>query len=119
MNVYQIVGTLAGAFIFAFIIKICWVRLVENFGPIGGWMAGGFIVGTVFLLNHAVGLIFQTGPVWIDMAFAAGFGGYASSLYEGDSIQKSLPRLFDALIGGVLGGALLFCMFQYAPPYPF
>lgn len=118
MNAYEIIGTIIGGFIFPFIIQICWGKLIETFGPIGGWMAGGFIVGTSFILLHAIGLIHQSGKVWIDMALAAGIGCFVSSVYLGAPIRKSIPVIFDAIIGGLIAGGILYVMFQYAAPWP-
>ena len=68
MTFPKIISTIAGGFIFPFLIRLLWGKLVDNFGAIGGWIAGGFIVGTTWTLNHGVGLIYQSGAAWIDMA---------------------------------------------------
>lgn len=103
------IATLAGGFIFPFIISMCWGKMVETWGPIGGWMAAGFIVGTVWTLNHGVGLIYQSGHAWIDMAWAAGCGLLAGGIYSGGSFAKAAPTIICSLIGGSLGGFILSC----------
>lgn len=72
-------------------------------------MEAGFIVGTVWTLNHGVGLIYQSGHAWIDMAWAAGVGLLAGGIYSGGSLQKSLPTVLCSIIGGSLGGFILSC----------
>ncbi|MGA3100029.1 MAG: hypothetical protein ABSF25_26550, partial [Bryobacteraceae bacterium] len=48
----SILTTIFGAFCVAFAVIICWGRLVEDFGPIGGMFAAAFIIGTFWVLNH-------------------------------------------------------------------
>jgi hypothetical protein len=94
-----------GAFV-AFFIAICWGKLVELYGALGGLIGGGVIVGTFWVLNHKLpgvgivpggvphedgfgihqyGLIVQafhgTGP-WIDMSFAVCVGLFTMSFLE-------------------------------------
>jgi len=107
MTFPQIITTFAGAFIFPFLIRLCWGKMVDEcWGPIGGWMAAGFIVGTTWTLNHGVGLIIQKGA-WIDMAWAAGIGLFVASAASGDNVGKGLTNAMMAIIGGTLGGFIL------------
>ena len=103
------IATLGGAFIFPFLIRLLWGKFVEDWGTIGGWMAAGFIVGTAWTLNHGMGMIFQSGGAWIDMAWAAGFGLFAASVASGDDFGKGLPNFFMAMLGGTVGGFFLSC----------
>jgi uncharacterized membrane protein (UPF0136 family) len=73
-------------------------------------MAAGFIVGTTWALNHAAGLISQSGGdrnVWIDMGLAAGVGLLVASTLRGGKFVKAVPNIVAALVGGVLGGLIL------------
>ncbi len=117
MTAQMIIGTLAGAFIFPFFICMAWGRLVDDFGPAGGWLAAGFIVGTCWALNHGVGLIYQSGPAWIDMAWAAGIGILVNGLVSGANFGKTFPSIINAILGGILGGFILACLFTYNPPW--
>lgn len=110
MTIQNVIATFAGGFIFPFLIRLLWGKMVETWGPIGGWMAAGFIVGTSWTLNHGVGLIFQSGPAWVDMAFAAGFGLFAASVFSGDHFGKGVVNAIFAIIGGTLGGFILSCL---------
>lgn len=101
------ISTFAGAFIFPFVISMCWGKLVEVFGPAGGWFAAAFIVGTIWSINHGLGMIHQSGGAWIDMAWAAGIGLLVGGIYAGDSFSKSVPTITAAIIGGTLGGFIL------------
>ncbi len=101
------ITTVAGGFIFPFLIRLLWGKMCENWGAAGGYMAAGFIVGTAWTINHGVGLIFQSGGAWIDMAFAAGAGLFIASALSGDNVSKGLVNLFYSLVGGVIGGFIL------------
>jgi len=107
MTLKLAIATFVGGFIFPFLIRMIWGKLVENFGAIGGWLAASFIVGTTWALNHGVGMIHQSGEAWIDMAWAAGVGVLAASVYSGDKLKKAVPMLVCALIGGTIGGFVL------------
>lgn len=109
MTIQQAITTFSGAFIFPFLIRLCWGRLVELKGAMGGWLAAGFIVGTTWTLTHGVGLIYQTGA-WIDMAWAAGFGLFFASMLSGDDMSKGSVNFMFSALGGVLGGFILSCL---------
>ncbi len=101
-----VIPTFAGAFIFPFLITLCWGKMVEVWGPIGGWMAGGFIVGTSWTLNHGVGLIVQSGA-WVDQAWAAGIGLLAAAIVRGASLKRSYSTILFSVIGGLLAAFIL------------
>jgi len=107
MKLELAVATIVGAAIFPFLIRILWGKLCETFGPIGGWMAAGFIVGTTWTLNHYMNLIAQSGDAWIDMGLAAGVGLLTASTLAGGKFSKAVPNIVAALVAGVLGGLLL------------
>jgi len=107
MTIQLAIATVAGGFIFPFMIRLLWGKMCEQWGVAGGYMAAGFIVGTAWTLNHGVGLMFQSGGAWVDMAFAAGAGLFVASALSGDSVSKGLVNLFYAIIGGTLGGLIL------------
>lgn len=110
MTFANMVTTFSGAFIFPFLIRLCWGKMCDVWGPIGGWMAAGFIVGTAWTLNHGVGFMVQSGPAWIDMAWAAGAGLFVASLAAGDNGGKGFVNVIYAIIGGTIGGFILSCL---------
>lgn len=104
-------GTFFGGFLFPFIIRLCWGKLVETFGPIGGWLAAGFIVGTSWSLNHGAGLIFQSGTAWVDMGWAAGVGLFAANIVvDKADAGKGFVNFIMVVLGGLLGGYLVTCI---------
>lgn len=100
--------TAVGGFLFPFAIRMMWGKMVESWGPAGGWMAAAFIVGTLWTINHGLGqpLIYQSGA-WVDMAWGAGIGLIAATMVLGGSLSKAFGNILAAITGGVLGGFLL------------
>lgn len=107
MSIQLIITTIVGGFLFPFFIRMYWGTLCDKFGPIGGFMAAGFIVGTMWTLNHGMGLIAQSGAAWVDMGFAAGIGLIVASASHGAKISKAIPVICSALVGGTIAGYLL------------
>ncbi|MBC5626682.1 hypothetical protein H8S10_14610 [Clostridium sp. NSJ-49] len=107
MTIEEAIKTLLGAIMFPFIVRLVWDELVKIFGPLGGWISAGLIVGTMWILNHHLGLINQSGEVWIDMALAVASGVFIATALESRNIKKSLPVLLGCCIGGVLAGIVL------------
>jgi hypothetical protein len=121
MSTASLLTTLVGAFTFPFLICMCWGKLVDKYGPLGGWLAAGFIVGTMWTIAHALpgvgisttqtvvnNLIVQGQDApWVDMAWAAGTGVYVNSIYNGGKVGKSLPTLIAVILGGIFGGVVL------------
>lgn len=107
MSIQQAMATLLGAMVFGFLCNFIWGKLVDHFGPIGGWVAAGVLVGTVWSLNHGVGLIVQSGKIWVDMGFAAFAGGLVCSTMNGAKISKSVPTVLSVMVGGLIAGSAL------------
>lgn len=108
MTIQQAIATIVGAAIFPFLIRLLWGKLVENFGPFGGFMAGGWIVGTTWCLNHGTNMITQSADgAWVDMGLAAGIGLLVASVLRGGKFGKAVPNVVAAIVGGVLGGLIL------------
>lgn len=104
------VATFAGGFLFPFFIRMAWGKMVDSWGPIGGFMAAAFITGTIWTLNHGIGtpMIFQSGALWVDMGLAAGIGCWVATNRLGMSAKKSTKNVIAAISGRIAGAALLF-----------
>ena len=109
MTLGQAIATVFGGFLFPFVIRMIWGKLVDTFGAAGGWVAAAFVVGTLWTINHGLDnpMITQSGGVWIDMAVAGGVGVYVASAIRGGKIKGSKTNLLAALTGGILGGLIL------------
>lgn len=105
--------TMVGGFLFPFAIRMMWGKMVDTWGPIGGWMAAAFVVGTVWTINHGLGqpLIYQTGA-WVDMAWGAGIGLIAATMVLGGKLSKAWNNIIAAIVGGIIGGFLLAIIVQ-------
>ena len=135
MTPASIISSIFGAFIATFAVLICWPKLVKDFGPIGGFLSAAFLIGSFWLLNHklpgfginpdqikdAAGNVQQFGLInqafyaaspWVDMGSAIFCGFWVHGLVgakrgtRGALVKESLPRIFWALLGGILGGVL-------------
>lgn len=109
MSAQAIISTITGGFLFTFLIQILWGRLVNKFGSFGGILAAVLISGTMWVLNHGLTkpLIFQSGSLWIDMAWAPAVSGIVYSLLAGKKIKKSVPNIIAAILGGIMAGLLI------------
>ena len=114
MHNASIITTIFGASFVAFFIALCWGKLVELYGALGGLIGGGMIVATFWVMNHKLpgfgighdgfprpsgdvmggvfqyGLIVQTGP-WIDMGGAVCAGLFVVSFLERLRAKKLDP----------------------------
>jgi len=98
-------GTIIGAAIAGMFVMSVWGAFVGAYGLFGGWFAGFMIIGTMWYLNHAIGVHNNDGA-WVDMALGIGVAGFARGIFEG-GIQAgidSLPTLLFVAIGAVIGG---------------
>lgn len=109
MTVAAFITTFAGGFLFPFFIRMAWGKMVDSWGPIGGWMAAAFITGTIWTLNHGIitPMIEQSGSAWVDMGLAAGVGCWVATARLGLNMKKSIKNIVAAVSGGVVGALLL------------
>lgn len=110
MGIHGIATTVFGSMLFPFLILMVWGKGAEERGIFGGLVMGGFIVGTSWLANHGgAALIVQgQGAPWVDMAWAASIGIMTHGIITGGDFKKSVPTLIFAIIGGIIGGYILF-----------
>lgn len=109
MTISAFIATFSGAFLFPFFIRMAWGKMVDSWGPIGGWMAAAFITGTIWTLNHGIPtpMITQSGKAWVDMGLAAGIGCWVATARLGFGVKKSMKNVFAAISGGIVGAFLL------------
>lgn len=113
MTAQLALATLFGGFTFAFVIRMCWGKLAETMGPIGGFVAGAMISGTTWMLNHGCGMIYQSGTAWVDMAWAAGVGLFAANIIvDKADAGKGFVNFAVAVLGGLFGGFIMSCFGQ-------
>lgn len=109
MALQEALLTIIGSFVFTFLVLTLWGRLVNSVGLVGGYIAALMIPGTMWILNHGIKnhFIYQTGSVWIDMAWAVGIGVCVSSKIKGKKIFKAKNTIIAAIAGGLLGAVIL------------
>lgn len=96
-----------GYFLAAVIINGCWGFFINRFGVLGGYFAALFLTGSMWYINHHVGLInHDKDSAFIDMGLGVAVclvvKGYM--INGGDSIISSIPTFVYVVIGAVLGG---------------
>jgi len=98
-------GTIVGTAIAGMFVMSVWGKFVEAYGIGGGWFAGLAIIGTMWFLNHYIGLVNNDGA-FVDMALGIGVAGTMRGVFEGGMQAgiASLPTLAVVLIGGIAGG---------------
>ncbi len=92
MELTNIITTIVGGFMFPFLISMMWGKLVEAFG-------------TMWALNQGLGMVYQSGTAWIDMAWAAGTGLFFADVFAGKKINAS--TILAGIVGGIIGGFVL------------
>ena len=101
------VGTILGTAIAGMFVMSVWGAFAGEYGIGGGWFAGFAIIGTMWFLNHWIGIHNNDGA-WVDMALGIGMAGFMRGVFENGVAAgtSSLPTLVVVLLGGVAGGVL-------------
>ncbi len=99
------VGTIIGTAIAGMFVMSVWGAFAGAYGIGGGWFAGFIIIGTMWFMNHWVGIINNDGA-FVDMATGIGMAGFMRGVFEGGAGAgaASLPTLLVVLLGGATGG---------------
>ncbi|EIW19425.1 MULTISPECIES: Lin0368 family putative glycerol transporter subunit [Pelosinus] len=102
------VRTIIGTAVAGIFVMSVWGAFVQKYDLVGGWFAAFIIIGTLWFLNHHVGMIDnQEGGAWIDMALGIGVAGTMRDIFIAGSITplvESLPTLILVILGGITGG---------------
>ena len=110
-------GTVVGTCIAGMFVMSVWGAFAAAYGIGGGWFAGFAIIGTMWLVNHFVGIHGNDGA-WVDMALGIGTAGFTRGMFE-QGVQAgvdSLPTLLVVMIGGAIGGASAYALEKYLAP---
>jgi len=104
------IGTMIGGAIAGIFVMSVWGRFAETYGIAGGWFAALIIIGTMWFLNHHVGILHNPEEgAWVDMALAIGVCGTLIPVFSKLSIKPlvgSIPTLLIVIIGGIAGGII-------------
>lgn len=98
-------GTVLGAAIAGIFAMSVWGAFTDAYGIAGGWFAGLIIIGTMWTMNHYIGIINCDGA-FVDMGLGIGVAGFIKDLVlnGAQAGMDSLPTLVLVLIGGAIGG---------------
>lgn len=98
-------GTFFGAMTAGILVFAVWGSLAEQYGWMGGWLAGMVTISLGWGVNHFTGvLVNEEGATWTDMALGIAIAGMTMGMFNGQSIVNSFPTIFFLGLGGALGG---------------
>ena len=96
-------GGIAGIFVMS-----VWGEFADSYGIAGGWFAAMIIIGTMWFLNHYIGIIHNSDyGAWVDMGLAIGVCGISRDLFLSKSfypLLQSSPTIIVVVLGGIGGG---------------
>ncbi|MDF2547825.1 MAG: hypothetical protein K0R93_2723 [Anaerosolibacter sp.] len=105
-NIQTVIG---GAIAGIFVMSV-WGEFAESYGIVGGWIAALIIIGTMWFLNHHIGILHNPEEgAWVDMALAIGVCGTLRPVFSAGSITPlidSMPTLIVVILGGLAGGIM-------------
>lgn len=100
--------TIVGAAIAGIFVMSVWGAFVGKYGIGGGWFAGFIIIGTMWFMNHYIGLIENpAGAGAVDMAMGIGIAGTTRDMFLAGSITpgiNAMPTILLVVLGGIAGG---------------
>lgn len=104
------IRSILGYMLAAIFILAVWGVFADSYGIAGGWFAALALTGTLWFVNHYVGLIPQEGTsAFVDMGLAIGLGGIARDVFSGGGMPlfiDTLPTIAVVVAGAVFGGIL-------------
>lgn len=104
-NLVKHIGTLFGAMVAGILVFSVWSGLAQQYGWMGGWLAGMVTISLGWGVNHFAGAIVnKAGAAWVDMALGIAVAGMTMGMFQGLNIAHSIPTIVFLGIGGALGG---------------
>lgn len=91
------------------VLNNAWSIFVNMFGIKGGWISALILTGTLWFINHHLGIVEnKKEAMFIDMGLAVGLCSLIrDSLLKGISgFVSSIPTFVCVLIGGAIAGVL-------------
>lgn len=91
----------------AIVINGFWHIFTDKFGPLGGWLSALIFTGTMWFVNHYMGLVDNTEEaIFIDMGLAVGLSTlFRDTIVNGiNALMSSMPTFIFTIIGGVMAG---------------
>lgn len=110
MTIGLAIGTVTGACIFPFLVRMMWDKMIKAWGAIGGLTAVIFIVLLSWCLNHGANnaFIYQSGKIWVDQALGVAVGLMVVTKLKGCSLKKGLPTIISGILGGIFAGFIIY-----------
>ncbi|TCO75188.1 Lin0368 family putative glycerol transporter subunit [Marinisporobacter balticus] len=108
------IGTICGTAIAGMFVMSVWGAFASKYGIGGGWFAGFIIIGTMWFINHYIGLVNNDGA-FVDMALGIGVCGTMRDVFRHGVAAgtSSIPTLGCVIIGGIIGGLVAYKLEVY------
>lgn len=106
----KVMKSIFGFCLSAVVINGFWHIFTDTFGPLGGWLSALIFTGTMWFVNHYIGLVDNTEEaIFIDMGLAVGLSSlFRDTIVNGiNALISSFPTFIFTIIGGVLAGILV------------
>ncbi|MBF6978539.1 hypothetical protein IU403_05180 [Aerococcaceae bacterium zg-BR22] len=118
MNITHVLTTFVGAFLYSFTLNGFFSKFVRSNNYLESFFASMSLIGLFWILNHGIStpFIYQSGPIWIDMAVASGIGVFIHSYLKNCQNSKKSNHvnninfiiIMNALLGGVISGIIMY-----------
>ncbi|OPJ65457.1 Lin0368 family putative glycerol transporter subunit [Clostridium chromiireducens] len=102
-----------GYFLAATVINGLWGIFLDEFGLFGTYGAAFFLTGSMWCVNHYIGLIkHDNDSAFVDMGLGVAIGLIAKNymVNGSESLINSVPTLLYVVIGAALGGYMAVLM---------
>jgi ABC-type antimicrobial peptide transport system permease subunit len=101
-------GSFVGGAIYGMLVFGIWPEMWQTYGVFGGWVAGLFVAGIGWFLNHYIGLIYnQPDAATVDMGCGAATAGTVWLMVkDGLALGPAIPSIILCIIGGAIGGLM-------------
>ncbi|NLC66655.1 MAG: hypothetical protein GX752_06930 [Clostridium sp.] len=98
------------------LVMSIWGEFAIGDANLGGWLAGLIIIGTMWFLNHYVGLIENLdSKAFVDMGWGIAWTGLLRDVFMkgGGAFVESLPTIGLVTVGAILAGFVINLINKY------
>ena len=93
----------------AIILNTLWGVITSRIGRKGGWICGFILTGTLWYVNHYLGIVEnRKESAFIDMGFAVAICSFSRDFLKNglEGIVTSAPTFICVIIGGTIAGVV-------------
>lgn len=112
----RFVKSTLGFMVAGMLVMSIWGEFTIGDANLGGWLAGLIIIGTMWFLNHYVGLIENLDTrAFVDMGWGIAWTGLLRDVFMkgGGAFVESLPTIGLVTVGAILAGFVINLINKY------